>query len=66
MACTCTCTSTSTCSVQTITNLFRDLDDIMKALWKELTLLAGRLTAVARKEPAQLVTVLRIVEREEA
>jgi hypothetical protein len=44
---------------------FKEVKDIQKLLQSQIFVTIDRMLTVVRKEPKQLVTVLRIIEREE-
>ena len=50
---------------QLVEEFFKDIKDIQKLLQSQIFVTIDRMLTVVRKDPKQLVTALRIIEREE-
>ena len=51
--------------LQTVNHYFADVERLAENLAKQLWLILHRMTITVRREPAIIVTVIRIIEREE-
>ena len=50
---------------QTVMHYFEDVENLSELLFKQLRLIMQRTMNTIRREPTVIVTVLRIIEREE-
>lgn len=51
--------------LQTVNHYFAEVDKLSESLGKQLWLILQRVMVTIRREPTIIVTVLRIIEREE-